>query len=146
MGDIVALEERRHDQADADPEQEREHQAGNGQIHADRHARVGQSQDVGRRGEEQEGDGRPQAGPLPVDPRKQGHNRTGADREDRTSERCRRVRDALGCVAAQEPGDRFLGDQGRQRARDEESGHQAQQYVGSEVGRQVAGAALQQAQ
>ena len=73
-GCILSSVDERHDQADADTEDDGEHEAGHGDIHADGDASVCEGQDIDGRPNEQEGDGWPQAGALLVDAGKQGQN------------------------------------------------------------------------
>ncbi len=146
VGRVRTAEDEGHDHPDADAEDERQEEAGEGQVRSDHAARIDQGQDVGRRSEEEEGDRRTEPGALPVDAREQGHDRAGADRENGTGQRGRRIGDVFRGVPAQEAGDRFLRDQGRHGPGDEERGNQAEQDVRGQIRGQVAQAALQEFQ
>ncbi|MPN29994.1 hypothetical protein SDC9_177451 [bioreactor metagenome] len=76
MCGVVGAEDKRHDQADADAESQREQKARDGEIRADDAAGVNQCQNVGGRREEQEGDRRAEPRTFLVD--------TGEQRNDGT--------------------------------------------------------------
>jgi hypothetical protein len=65
-------EQHRHDHADADAERERQQNPGNREVGAEGDAGIGERQDIGGRGEEQEGNRRAEAGAFLVDAGKQG--------------------------------------------------------------------------
>ena len=140
---VVGAEQQRHDQADADAEGERQHEARNRQIRPDDAAGVDQRQDVGRRREEQEGDRRAEARALLVDAGEERNDGARAHRQQRTRGGGGRVGHGLAGVAPEEAGDGLLGDQRRHRAGDEEGRQQAQQHVGREIGGQIAQTAIE---
>ncbi len=144
VGRVVAAEDERHDEPDADAEHEREHEARQREVGTDHAAGVDQRQDVGRRGEEQERDGRAEARALGEDPGKQRNDRARADGEQRPGGGSRGVGGRPGRVAAEEAGDGLLRDQRRHRPGDEERRQQAEQHVRGEVGGEVPQAALEQ--
>jgi len=135
---VVAVENRRHDEADADAECQRECDAGERKVVADGRAGIGDCQDVAGRREEQERDRRPDARALAVDAGEQRDDRARADREHAAGERGGRIGDALGGVAPQIARDRFLRHQRRQGPRDEERRDQAQEHVRGEVSPRLA--------
>ncbi len=139
---VILAEDQSHDQTDADAKRQREEQAGESQVRADHPTGVDQRQDIGRRREEQEGDCRPNPGAFLVDPGEERNDGAGAHCQHRAGQGRRRVRDHLGRVAPQEARDGVLGDQGGHRPRDVEGGQEAQQHMCSQVGCQVARAAL----
>ena len=130
---VVAVEDRRHDEADADAEHQRQGDARQGEIVADGRAGVGDGQDVAGRREEQERDRRSDARALAVDAGEQRDDRARADREHAAGERGCRIGDALGGVAPQIARDRLLRHQRRQGSRDEERRNETQEHVCGKV-------------
>ncbi|MCY1549367.1 hypothetical protein D9M68_855300 [compost metagenome] len=139
MGCVVAPEDQRHQQADADAEHEAQHQAGHRELRPEDAARVGQRHDVSRRREEQEGHGRANAGTLAVNAGEQRNDGAGAHRQQRPGRRRCRVGNKGGHVAPQPPRDAGLGNQGGHGPGDEKRRQQAQQDVRRQVSRQTAG-------
>jgi hypothetical protein len=146
MAGVIFPEQQRHQQPDADAEQQAEQDPGRGELRPQDAAGIGQRHDVAGRREEQEGDGRPDAGALAVDAGKQRHDGAGADRQQRAGSGGGRIGD-MGRRAAPEPArDAGLRDQRRHRAGNEEGRQQAQQHMRGQIGRQAAGAAMEQFQ
>ena len=141
-GDIALTIQRGHDHPDADAKGQGEHDAGNGEVGAKRHAGIGQRQDVGGRGEEQEGDGRPQPGALFVDAGKQRLDGARANGEQAAGPGRGRIGHPFRGIRTEKANNRLLRHQRGQRAGDEEGRHQAEQDVGSEIGSQAGQAAL----
>ncbi len=127
-----------HQDADADAKGDGKHQAGNGNIHADDGAGIAEGEDVHRRGNEQEGDGRPQPGSFLINARKKRDDRAGTNRQQETRRSRGRVRDESRGVAPEVTRDGFLGDQRGHRSRDVKSRQEAQQHMRGQVSRQVA--------
>jgi hypothetical protein len=98
-----------HDHADADAEGERQHDARDGDLGAERDAGVGQREDVGGRGEEEEGDGRPQPGALAVDAGEQRLHGAGADGEQAAGAGGGRVGHPARRIGPEEARDRCCG-------------------------------------
>ena len=143
---IVPPEDLRHQQANADAEQQAQHQPGHGKLHAQDAAGVGQRHDVARRREKQEGDRRADAGAFAVNAGEQRHDGARADRNQRTGQGGGRVGNIGGGVPAQPARDAGFRDERRHGAGDEEGRQQAQQHVCGQVRRQASGSAVQQCQ
>jgi hypothetical protein len=140
---LVAPEQQRHDQPDADAEAQRQHHARKCELGPQRDAGVGQRQYVACRGEEQKRDRWPQPRPLAVDAGKQRLHRTRTHREQAARSRSRRVGKPARRVRPEKTHDGLLRHQRGQAARDEKCRHETQQYVRREIRSQTCDAALQ---